>query len=263
MRTINTPAWDITTGDGPLIAAAIHEGKAVRDDILPLLAISEADRLREQDPYTGEWTFITTTRIVGRRSRFEFDLNRPRDKAVYRTSADCWGLEVWNAGPPDEVVEASLVLYDAFYAEVERLLQEAVDRHGHVVVYDLHSYNYRRGGPGADPADPETHPEVNLGTRTMNRERWSTIVDRFLIDLSEFDFLGRHLDVRENVKFFGGNFPRWIHERFPGSVCVLSVEFKKFFMDEWTGQLDSVQADAIYGALMSTVPGILEELEKL
>ena len=29
------------------------------------------------------------------RSRFEADLNRPRDRAVYLTPADAWGHQVW------------------------------------------------------------------------------------------------------------------------------------------------------------------------
>jgi hypothetical protein len=44
---------------------------------------------------------------------------------------------------------------------------------------------------------------------------------------------------------------------------VLSIEFKKFFMDEWTGDLDEVQHDAIGRALAGTVPGVLEELQRL
>ncbi len=97
----------------------------------------------------------------------------------------------------------------------------------------------------------------------MDRQRWEPIVERFLTDLRAFDFLGRRLDVRENVKFFGGEFAKWIHGRFPSSVCVLSIEFKKFFMDEWSGELDPIQSDAISQAVASTVAGVLEELQTL
>ena len=84
-----------------------------------------------------------------------------------------------------------------------------------------------------------------------------------MADLRNFDFLGRHLDVRENVKFSGCHFSRWVHETFPQSGCAISIEFKKFFMDEWTGVLDNVQVDAIRRALLHTVPGVLDELDKL
>ena len=255
--------FSIEEGDSPLVASAIHDGGAISSEIQPWLAISAADRLREQDPHTGGWTVIAPTRVVGQHSRFEVDLNRPRDKAVYRAPMDSWGLQVWKTELPAEVVEASLARYDAFYEAVEELLTRLVDRFGRLVVYDLHTYNRRRGGPTAAPDDPALNPDVNVGTGTMDRQRWAAIVERFLGDLRGFDFFGRQLDIRENVKFFGGHFPKWIHHRFPTSVCVLSIEWKKFFMDEWTGQVDSDQCDAIRRALASTVPGVLKELRRL
>lgn len=51
----------------------------------------------------------------------------------------------------------------------------------------------------------------------MDRNRWGRLVDRFISDLRAFDFLGRHLDVRENVKFVGRQFPKWVHTRFPAT----------------------------------------------
>jgi hypothetical protein len=97
----------------------------------------------------------------------------------------------------------------------------------------------------------------------MDRKRWAPVVERFIEDLRGFDFLGRHLDVRENVRFRGGNFPRWIHERFPETGCAIAIEMKKFFMDEWTGKPDHAYIKAIHKALKSTIPGIIEELSKL
>ena len=136
-------------------------------------------------------------------------------------------------------------------------------RHGRFVVFDLHSYNHRRSGPEGPPADPAANPDVNVGTGTMVRERWAPLIDRFIQDLNSFDFLGRHLDVRENVRFRGGNFPRWSHQQFPQTGCALAIEVKKFFMNEWTGEADYQQLRAIRLALESTVSGVLEELVKL
>jgi hypothetical protein len=257
--------WELHRGNSPLVAAAIHNGHAVREEVAALLALDEAGRLREEDPFTGQWTAIADTRIIGVRSRFEVDLNRPQEKAVYLDPADAWGLQVWKTKPPTEVVKRSLLKYDAFYAEVRRLFTDLERRFGCFVVFDLHTYNHRREGPRGPIADPEQNPEVNVGTGSMDRERWSPIVDRFIADLRAFDFLGRRLDVRENVKFQGGYFPLWTHQHFPESACVLAIEFKKFFMDEWTGKPDpaQLQLKAIPGALQSTVPGVLEELRKL
>jgi N-formylglutamate amidohydrolase len=250
-------------GDLPLVAAAVHDGHQVRPDVARALALSETDRLREEDPFTGEWTALAGTRIVGLRSRFEVDLNRPREKAVYRRPEDAWGLAVWRSEPPEDLLARSYAQYDAFYDAVRALFERMTGRCGRFVVYDLHSYNHRRGGPGAEPDDPARNPEVNLGTGTLDRSRWAPVVDRLLGDLRGFDYLGRTLDVRENVRFQGGYFAAWTHATFPASACVLSIELKKFFMDEWTGRPDREQVEAVRRALASTVPGVLADLGQL
>ena len=256
-------AWEIVKGNGPLVAVAIHDGHVVRENVRPLLALSDAVRLTEEDPCTASWTTIASTRIIGKRSRFEFDLNRPRDEAVYRHPGDSWGLRVWNTELPQDLVDESWQLYDRFYADVSKALSDLVAQHGRLVVYDLHTYNHRRRGPYADFADADMNPEVNVGTGTMDRHRWSRVVDCFINELGEHAFLGRKLDARENVKFLGGHFAKRIHHEFAETVCVLSIEFKKFFMDEWTGNVDHEQSQAIRDALAATVPGVLQELERL
>ena len=255
--------WLITRGEGPIVAAAIHDGHEVRPELADLLAIGDAERRREEDPYTGSWASVAPTRIVVATSRFEVDLNRPREKAVYRHPGDAWGLSVWKDTPSTEVVEWSLARYDEFYRQVRDLLASLVARHGRVVVLDLHSYNHRRGGPNATPADPAANPEVNLGTGTMDRGRWAPLVDRFLAAFRDQEVMGRRPDVRENVKFQGGQFSRWIHETFPTAVCALAIEFKKIFMDEWSGTVDNRYVAAIEAALRATVPAREEGLRQL
>ncbi|MGB7293683.1 MAG: N-formylglutamate amidohydrolase [Thermodesulfobacteriota bacterium] len=259
---MNETLWKLTVGNNRLVAAAIHNGHDIREEISELLALDEASRLHEEDPFTGEWTVVAETRFVAFRSRFEVDLNRPREKAVYIHPEDAWGLKVWKSNPSNEFVQRSLEVYDTFYEEMKNLFSDLVSKFDRFIVFDLHTYNHRRNGPGGPASDPEENPEVNIGTGTMDRDFWSPIVDRFISDLRNFDFLGRKLDVRENVRFRGGNFPRWIHENFPKKGCALAIEFKKFFMDEWTGIPDRIQLAAISDALKSTVPGILGELEK-
>ncbi|MCM2373654.1 N-formylglutamate amidohydrolase [Aporhodopirellula aestuarii] len=250
-------------GTGPIVAAAIHNGHQTRKSVEQRLAIDEKQQLREEDPITGEWTQIAKTQIVGLRSRFEVDLNRPRDKAVYETPADAWGLEVWDTPPDQSLIDASLREYDLFYAEVKELLEEMLEEYPRVVVYDLHTYNQRRQGPDGPVANPATNPEVNIGTGTMDRQFWSPVVERLMRELRSYDFHGRQLDVRENVKFQGGYFCEWIHKTFPQQVCAIAIEFKKFFMDEWEGEPDPDQVECIYQALEATIPGVREALEKM
>lgn len=255
--------WTEVRGDGPLVATAIHDGQGLRDEVAAIIKLDNAARLREEDPFTSRWVDVAATQLVALRSRFEVDLNRPRDQAVYIKPEDCWGLDVWNTKPSGEIVERSLRQYDAYYANLSTLLSEKVAEHGHFVVYDIHSYNHRRDGDVTPAESAEENPEVNIGTGSLYRERWGPLVDRFIADLRAFNFMGRRLDVRENVKFKGGNQVKWIHENFPSAGCGLAIEFKKFWMDEWTGEVDEAAAAAIGDALHSTVPGVLEELAKL
>lgn len=254
--------WRLQIGHGPLVATAIHDGHDLRDEIVEYMSLDDAGRLREEDPFTGQWTKVAPTRVIGLRSRFETDLNRAREKAIYRTPDDAWGLKVWKDVLPEEVAERSLAQYDAFYSALGELYRELAEQHGRFVVFDLHTYNHRRDGPNGSLADPSGNPQVNIGTGTMNRERWATVIDTFIETLGSFDFPGGKLDVRENVKFFGGNHPRWAHETFPDSACVIAVEFKKFFMDEWTGEPDEKSVEAIGEALQFAVPAVLEVLKK-
>lgn len=253
--------WNLSTGEGPIIATAIHNGHFIREDLLKKMIIPEVDRLREEDPFTEQWTLVSETRIVGLRSRFEIDLNRPREKAVYINPEDAWNLDIWKQKPRTKDLEISLASYDAFYLDMYRLLTEFKNRYGHFVVFDLHSYNHMRNGPEGVPAHPDTNPEVNVGTGTMNRAYWGPVVDEFIRSLREFNYFKRQLDVRENVRFQGGYFPLWIHQNFPYSGCALAIEVKKFFMDEWTGNPDLKQLNEITEALRSTLPSVIRVLK--
>jgi len=255
--------WRLEEGEGPLVAAAVHDGHALRPDIRRLLALNEDERLYEEDPFTASWTGIAENRVIATHSRFQVDLNRPRRRAVYRTSEDAWGLDVWKEALPEEAVERSLAEYDAFYASVEKLLQKLRTRFGCFFVFDLHSYNHRRSGPAGSPASSVDNPDVNIGTGTMDREYWAPVVDSLIAELRAFDFPGGGLDVRENVKFKGGHFPLWIHNNFPRTGCAVAVEFKKFFMDEWSGELDKQKHRAIFQALQGTVPAVRAALSNL
>ena len=92
--------WSFEAGDGPLVATAIHDGSELRSEIASKMLLSKEKRVREEDPLTGAWTEVAPNRIIGTRSRFEVDLNRSREKAVYRTPEDSWGLRVWREELP-------------------------------------------------------------------------------------------------------------------------------------------------------------------
>jgi N-formylglutamate deformylase len=244
----------------PLVTTAIHAGHELRPAVASAMVLEEATRLREEDPFTDRVaTAAGGVPVVVHRSRFEIDLNRPRDGAVYMTPEDAWGLDVWREPLTDMEVERSLELYDEFYTELAIRLDDLA-REGPFVVLDLHSYNHRRDGADEPPAPVADNPEVNVGTRDLDRTRWGSVVDRFMDDLAGRQVAGHRLDVRENVRFDGGHLSRWVDERYAGQGCSLAIELKKVFMDEWTGVPDEQHLRQLTAALADAVPALLGEL---
>nr|WP_314444063.1 N-formylglutamate amidohydrolase [uncultured Sphingomonas sp.] len=238
--------WTVTRGPGPVLATAIHDGHDLRPSVAQAMTLPPADRLREEDPFTGQSVTDVPTHIIGHRSRFEFDLNRAAEGAIYRTPEQSWGLQVWEGAPDEELFKESLRIHAAYYRMLGALLDDFAAEHPRFVLIDVHSYNHRRDGPDGAPTPQEKAPDINIGTSSMPREQWGFLLDPLMEAMRGFDFNGRSLDVRENVAFQGkGEQTRFVHDRYPGQGCAIALEFKKFFMDEWTGEPDPAELEAM------------------
>ena len=253
--------WTVQRGPGPIIATAIHDGHELRPEVAAAMKLSDLDRLREEDPFTGQAAASVATHVIAHRSRFEFDLNRGLDGAVYETAEQCWGLDVWKSLPLDRgLIDRSLAIHAAYYRMLGALLDDIAAAHPRFVLIDVHSYNHRRDGPDGPPTPQQEAPDINIGTFSMPREQWAFLLDPLIEAMRGFDFNGRHLDVRENVAFQGkGEQTRFVHERYPGQGCAIALEFKKFFMDEWSGEPDPAELEAMRGFVAHTA-SVAEEL---
>jgi hypothetical protein len=255
--------WRLARGAGPVVATAIHDGHGLRDEVRRAMALGDAERLREEDPFTGQAVEGVATHVVALRSRFEFDLNRGADEAIYLTEAQSWGLKVWRAPPSDGMVARSLAIHAAFFRMMGELLDSVAAEHERFVLLDVHSYNHRRGGPDAAPMAQAEAPDINIGTFSMPRERWAGLLDHVMATMRVHDFNGRQLDVRENVAFQGkGELARFVHDAWPGAGCAIAIEFKKFYMDEWTGRPDPGELRAMRGFIEATARAAAEALEE-
>lgn len=237
---------------GQIVATSIHAGHDLRPEVADLMILDPADRRREEDPHTDDITSLMPARVLVHRSRFEADLNRTREMAIYAGPEYCWGFDVWGTGTLDADVHArSLEYWDAFYADFADQLDELAAR-GPFVVFDVHSYNHRRPGPD-QPEEPwSKNPELDLGTGKVDREQFTPVIDALRDTMTAQGF-----DVRDEVKFFPKNLSNWVHHRYPGVGCVMSLEFKKTFMDEWTGVANPGRLDEIARALTM----VLEPIE--
>ncbi len=255
--------FSIDASRSPVLATAIHDGNQVRDELNDLFNLSANERFREEDPHTGTIARAFPNYLIGSRSRFEVDLNRSKDKAVYQKPEDAWGLKVWKEPISQEMVARSLKFYDEFYKAAAEQVQQLIDRHGYAIVYDLHSYNHRREGPDAPAASQEGNPDVDILTSGIHMDTWRPVLDKFKQVLGEYPFPGKQLDVREEVRFTGdkSHFMQYILHRFQEKVLVPSIEFKKIFMDEWTNELSQDKLDHLTEALKKTVPAVIHEAE--
>ncbi len=254
--------FEVQTGTSALVVAAIHNGHEIRPEILPYLNLTDQQREREEDPFTADLTNISDNYIKIQTSRFETDINRPRDKAVYQNPKDAWGLELYGKPLPEEIIQESLANYDQFYDCMDESLRQLLDIHPKLIVYDLHSYNHRREGID-QYADPHKNPEINIGTGNVDKSLWTPVIECLIECVKSYNYMGRSLEVGENVKFSGGYFTKWLNENYGDRICPVAIEIKKFFMNEWTGEVDRDQLDHLRQMLINTIHPVIETMESL
>ncbi|KRG70683.1 hypothetical protein ABB29_05310 [Pseudoxanthomonas dokdonensis] len=254
------PDWDLVIGHGPVLVTAIHDGHAIRNSLLPHLAIDEASRRREEDPMTAALTRAGDVRLVARQSRFQVDLNRPRHKCISSDPADTWGLQIWKPGLPGAELDASMREHDQFYTLVRALIDALLKQWGKVLLVDVHSYNHRRDGPQGPVAPMLGNPDIELGVTTLDRTRWGSVAKRFADVLRDHPINDAKPDVRENIRFpTGGYFPEWVYATYGDKVCTISPEYKKIFMDEWTGKLDIAALEHCRDGLQHAIDAVRPE----
>ncbi len=248
----------------PLICSAIHAGHDIAADFKEYCSLSDAQRLKEEDPFTDQMAELFPNRITVQSSRFLVDLNRIREKSVYLKPDDCWGLPVQRENICAHLLGKLYQEYDQFYALVDAFIQRMLFvrnlKHDKspLIVLDLHSYNHRRGGPEKEPDPQIENPDIIIGRSNLNpKHHPKAEALRSLLDGKIL--AGKAIDCRIDVKFPGGHFGRHLNSKFPDQLICLSIEFKKIFMDEHTGELDiSVWKElqkVFYEAVMSFIKG--------
>ena len=213
----------------------MHAGSRIRPEIAKALTVKRVDRFREEDPFMGAFIRDFPIQIIARDSRFEYDLNREPHRAFYPFGSLKWGLKVWCRELTEEEQELSIMKHHEFHELVDMVAGYLLSHNRHALVFDMHSYCFQREGTNDWYEDPR--PEINLGTRPVNREHFSQAIDSFLKDLSNTGIGDRPIRVAENEVFPGGYLSRRLSKKWFDNILVLALEYKKIFMDEWTGQV--------------------------
>jgi len=236
----------------PLLAFAIHNGSLMPEELQETCGIDKDARKREEDPYTEGFAQLFPNRVVLSTSRFAVDLNRSPEKAVYLKPEDAWGLQVRTAELDPELIANLELAYQEWYKLAFYQIDRMLRTHKRLLVLDLHSYNHRRGGPDA-VSDPQSeNPDIIIGRNNLEISRYAE-AEKLHCKLDGQDFLGGKLDCRCDVKFSGGHFSRWVNRTFGDRVLCLAIEFKKIFMNEWTGELDMAAFEELKAIFYSAV----------
>lgn len=205
------------------VCGAVHDGHQFRKELWDNCLHTEYDRWYEEDPETKNMVASHPIVISGMDSRFEYDLNRAPETAIY---TDAWGKQLWKSPLPEAQKEKSLQKHANFYKVVHALINKIEIKFGICVVYDMHSYNWKRW-------DREV-PTWNLGTSNIDNNRFGNDVETWRKSLSELNLPnGIKSTSKVNDTFQGnGYFLKFITQNFQNTL-VLATEIAKVYCDEY------------------------------
>ena len=237
----------------PFAGTAVHSGNLIREDLQDALAISEADRFREEDPATEQFIKGLPIQVIALDSRFEYDVNRPEDKAIPLTPDMAWGLEVWNRDLTAAEKEVTLNKYREFHSLMDIISDYLTSISEKAYIFDMHSYCYQRDQNL--PWYENGKPEINLGTEAINKEVFGQEIRMLLEKFGQVSLEGRKIRAAENEVFRGGFLARKLCARHYNKLAVFAVEFKKIFMDEWSGEIYT----PVINEIKDQISGVLSE----
>ncbi len=254
-------AWRLDR-PSPVLAIAMHAGHRVRPELLERMVASGAQRRTEEDRGTERLLEALPVAIWTETSRFEVDINRPRERAAYTTPETCWGIQLYKELPTEAQLEDSRRRHDEAWATIDRLVDSAVERFGYCVLLDFHSYCYRREDPTARWWERPDKPVFNLGTQGAH-PRFAPLNRALLDALRPLRWRGRSVTVGENLVFGGGAVHHRQQARHPGRVVVPSLELVKVYMDELTGEMYEPDFSVLVTRLSAAWVGVLDRLPTL
>lgn len=233
----------------PYICGAVHDGEQFRKSLWENCLHTKYERWYEEDPCTKEMVQSHPIVIAGSDSRFEYDLNRGPENAIYE---DAWGKKLWKEPLSNDEKEHSLSKHNAFYQVTHALISKIEEKYSRAIVFDMHSYNWKRW-------DREV-PVWNLGTTRIDNERYGNIVESWRQRLSEMK-LPNEIESTSAVNntFYGkGYFLGYITQNFKNTL-VLATEIAKVYCDEYTGIIYPEVVRSVEEHLKELIPLQVEE----
>ena len=236
----------------PYICGAVHDGHQFRASLWENCIHTEHERWYEEDPCTFAMVKSHPIVIAGCDSRFEYDLNRPPETAVFE---EAWGKQLWRNPLSNEEKELSLSKHNAFYSVVDVLELQLEKLHNNVVVFDMHSYNWRRWDRPV--------PTWNLGTINIDNKRFGSIVDSWSAKLGSMKLPGNIPQTSLVNDVFQGNgyFLKYITNHFDNTL-VLATEISKVYCDELSGIIYPEVVHSVEKHLKELIPLQVKEFQE-
>jgi len=205
------------------VCGAVHDGHQFRKALWDKCLHTEYERWYEEDPETKRMIASHPIVIAGCDSRFEYDLNRTPEDAVFETA---WGKQLWNEPLTEAEKNISQQKHANFYKVVHALISKLEALHGTCIVYDMHSYNWQRW-------DREV-PTWNLGTTNIDNARFGDSIEAWRKDLESIKLPHNIPQTAAiNNTFFGnGYFLKYITNTF-NNTLVLATEIAKIYCEEY------------------------------
>lgn len=225
------------------VCGAVHNGHQFRKELWDNCLHTAYDRWYEEDPATKEMVQTHPIVIAGCDSRFEYDLNREPERAIYE---DAWGKKLWRNPLDASAVTKSLDKHYAFYRVVDALIAKIESKFSVCIVYDMHSYNWQRW-------DREV-PTWNLGTTNIDEDRFKESIASWRAILEQTPLPN---DIKSTAKindtFYGnGYFLKHITNKFQNTL-VLATEIAKVYCDEMNQVLYPEVVDAVENYLKTAL----------
>lgn len=208
----------------PYFGTAIHAGGNLRSDLENKILLDDYERWFEEDPATDEFISSMPIALIGHDSRFEYDLNRGPDSAIYEVA---WGNQVWKRPLSKSQKNASLKKHNNYYLVTHALVEKLESMFDGCLVFDMHSYNFQRW--------EREVPLFNIGTERVPK-KFKDFPEVWRSDLSKIELTGIDNESKINDTFFGRGYNlQYIHENFEKTL-VLATEVKKVYCDELSGE---------------------------
>lgn len=231
---------------------AVHDGHQFRKELWDNCLHTEYDRWYEEDPETKNMITSHPIVIAGCDSRFEYDLNRTPDEAIFETA---WGKQLWKSPLPNTQKDKSQQKHANFYNVVKALISKLEEKFGVCIVYDMHSYNWQRW-------DREV-PTWNLGTSNVDNNRFGECIESWRKALVSIELPNNIKQTAKINDTFHGNgyFLKFITNNFKNTL-VLATEIAKVYCDEYNQIIFPEVVSAVENQLKNLLPKHASEFYK-